>query len=159
MSDTHDGTVETAETADERPDPQEGREQQTFGADYVKKLREEAARYRTELRRLKGIEEAYATEQTRAEKAEQRAAAAEARALRRQIALEHRLSAEDAALLDAVVDEEAIRALAERLAQGKADAGRARDGAYVPSEGRNTTTPALNSDQLEQALRAKLGIA
>lgn len=157
MSDTHDGTVETAETADERPDPQEGREQQTFGADYVKKLREEAARYRTELRRLKGIEEAYATEQTRAEKAEQAAAAAEARALRRQIALEHRLSAEDAALLDAVGDEEAMRALAKRLAQGKADA--ARDGAYVPSEGRNTTTPALNSDQLEQALRAKLGIA
>lgn len=154
----------------EPAEPQEGhREQPTvYDAEYVARLRREAARYRTEAkanaeaaRRLAEIEEARKIEAEKAAerlaKAERAVAEAEARALRRETALEYRLSAEDALLLDAVVDEEAMRALAKRLAQGKADA--ARDGAYVPSEGRNTTTPALNSDQLEQALRAKLGIA
>lgn len=155
----------------EPAEPQEGRREQptVYDAEYVARLRREAARYRTEAkanaeaaRRLAEIEEAQKVEAEkvaeRLAKAERAVAEAEARALRRETALEYRLSAEDALLLDAVVDEEAMRALAKRLAQGKADTA-ARDGAYVPSEGRNTTAPALNSDQLEQALRAKLGIA
>lgn len=54
--------------------------------------------------------------------AEQRAAEAEARALRREIALDplgdgkHVLSPKDAALLDAITDEDAMRAFAARLA-------------------------------------------
>lgn len=113
--------------------------------------------------RLAELEEANKSEAERAAerlaKAEQTAAEAEARALRRDIALEHSLSKDDAALLDAVTDEDAMRRLAERLARQATEAANhiTNNGAYVPTEGK--TPPALNSDQLEQALKAKLGIA
>lgn len=61
---------------------------------------------------------------------------AEAKATRRGVALEHKLSPEDAALLDAVTDEKAMRTLAERLAND----AKKRTG-VVPSEGRPTTRP------------------
>lgn len=63
--------------------------------------------------------------------AEQRAVEAEARALRREVALEHNLSKDDAALLDAITDEDAMRALATRLAVS------GRPSNYVPREGSN----------------------
>lgn len=66
---------------------------------------------------------------------EQRAVAAEARAVRRDIALEHNLSREDAALLDNLTDEAAMKALAVRLA-GESDKKRN----HVPREGNNPTT-------------------
>jgi len=114
-------------------------------------------------KRLAEIEEANKTEAEktaeRLAKAEQAAAEAEARALRRDIALEHKLSKDDAALLDAVTDEEAMRHLAERLAQQAAEQAShiSTNGAYVPAEGK--TPPALNSDQLEQSLRKALGVS
>jgi hypothetical protein len=40
---------------------------------------------------------------------------AEAKVLRRELALEHKLTKEDAALLDTITDEDAMRALAVRL--------------------------------------------
>ena len=76
--------------------------------------------------RLAEIEDANKTEAQRAAErladAERRAAEADARALRRDIALDplgdgkHILSRSDAALLDAVTDEDDMRALAARLA-------------------------------------------
>ncbi|HZL05141.1 MAG TPA: hypothetical protein VFE45_06945, partial [Coriobacteriia bacterium] len=58
---------------------------------------------------------------------------AEARVVRRDIALEHKLTAEDAALLDTITDETAMRTLAARLA-GDADMKRKN---HVPREGDN----------------------
>lgn len=66
--------------------------------------------------------------------AETRAVEAEARALRREVALEHKLSKDDAALLDAITDEDAMRALAGRLASMETDK---KHGNYVPREGNN----------------------
>jgi len=114
-------------------------------------------------KRLAEIEEAQKSEAEkvaeRLAKAERAAAEAEARALRREIALEHGLSKEDAALLDAVSDEDAMRRLAERLASQAAerDSHISNNGAYVPAEGKNP--PALNSNQLEQSLRRALGVS
>lgn len=74
----------------------------------------------------------------RVHEAEQKALKAEARALRRDIALEHKLSKDDAALLDTVTDEAAMRSLAARLS--KAEADRRKHGNHVPREG-NPTKP------------------
>lgn len=86
--------------------------------------------------RLDQIEESQKTEAEKAaerlSEAERRASEAEARALRREVALDHKLTADDAALLDTITDEDAMRALASRLAT-------ASDGPsnYVPREGNN----------------------
>lgn len=72
--------------------------------------------------------------------AEKAAADAEAKALRRGIALEHKLTKDDAALLDSLTDEDSIRSLAARLApsdepgprQPKPDATQGRSGAAGP---------------------------
>lgn len=64
-------------------------------------------------------EESKTAEQKAAERlaaAEKAAAEAEAKVLRRDIALEHKLTTEDAALLDTITDEDTLRALAARLA-------------------------------------------
>lgn len=70
--------------------------------------------------RLAEIEEAQKSEAQKAADrlaaAEAKATEAEAKALRREIALEHGLTTEDAALLDTITDEDAMRALAGRLA-------------------------------------------
>lgn len=95
-----DQTVETPPAGDDTPKPDEGK---TFDADYVKKLRDEAAKYRTEARanadaatKLAAIEaEKAKADQTAAEReaaAEQRAAQAEARALRLDVAFEKGLT-------------------------------------------------------------------
>src|SRR5690349_3293430 len=115
MSDTTEaGTAETAEPA-ESAEPQEGQQDEptTFDAEYVAKLRKENAKYRTEAKanasaakKLAEIEEANKSEAQKAAerltKAEQRAVEAEAKVLRREIAIEHKLSTDDAALLDAL---------------------------------------------------------
>ena len=79
---------------------------------------------------------------------------AEAKALRREVAVEFGLSPADAALLDTVSDEAAMRSLAERL-RPVADT---RVGAVVPGEGGQSSPLPLNGDGLEAALRSKLGI-
>lgn len=80
-------------------------------------------------------------------KAEQAAKEAEARALRREVALEHKLSKDDAALLDAITDEDTMRALAARLA-----AGAEKKSNYVPREGANTKTAASDDAAFVRAL-------
>lgn len=91
-------------------------------------------------RRLDQLEESQkTTEEKAAEReaaAERRAAEAEARAVRRETALEFRLSKDDAKLLDAVIDEDAMRALAQRLADDKR-----KPSNHVPSEGTNQPAP------------------
>lgn len=87
--------------------------------------------------RLDEIEESQKSEADKAAErltqAEQRATEAEARALRREVALDHKLTKDDAALLDSMTDEDAMRALAERLAA----VSDTKHGNYVPREGNN----------------------
>lgn len=117
-----------------------------------RKWEQRAKENSTAAKRLAQIEEAQKTaEQKAAEReaaAEQRAIEAEMKAMRREVALEHRLSSEDAALLDAVADEEAMQALAKRLATTE---GKPKSGNYVPTEGRNPQTP---SDDLRGVTRS-----
>lgn len=137
----------TPEKATEQPQEGEQDQAETFDADYVAKLRKEAAKYRNEAKanaeaakRLAEYEDAQKSAEERAAAreaaAEKRIAEAEARAARRDIAIEHRLSPEDAALLDNLTDEDAMQALAARLAANGAprsprpdpNQGRAGDG-------------------------------
>lgn len=121
--------------------------------DEIKALKAKASR-------LDEIEEANKTaEQKAAERlatAEQAAAAAEAKVLRREIAIEHRLGKDDAALLDNITDEDAMRALAARLAPSdepaghrppKPDANQGRSGAAGPK-----TTADSFADFFEKSL-------
>lgn len=145
MSDTTEAGTAPAEPA-QPAEPQEGQQgkPETFDAEYVAKLRREAAKYRTEAKanaeaakRLAEIEEAGKSEADKAAErvaeAERRAAEAEARVLRREIALEHKLDKDDAALLDALTDEDAMRSLAKRLAAPATGKN------YVPREGTSST--------------------
>jgi len=114
--------------------PQVGEQDQakTFDADYVDKLRKEAARYRTEAKanadaakRLAEIEDAQKSE---AEKAAERIATlerqvadAEVAATRSRIASEYRIDAADADLFLTASDEEGLRAQAKRLTERDLD--------------------------------------
>ena len=100
-------------------------EQQTFDADYVKALRAEAAKYRTEAKanadaaaRLKEFEDAQKSEAERTAEAlaeaQQRAAKAEAEALRLRVAAETELPADLHEFLSGDTEEE-LRAKAEKL--------------------------------------------
>lgn len=101
----------------------------------IKALKEKTAR-------LGQLEDAQkSAEQKAAEReaaAESRAVAAEARALRREVALDHKLDTDDAALLDSIVDEDAMRSLAARLAKQSDTKPKSN---HVPREGMNQTSP------------------
>lgn len=106
--------------------------------------------------RLASIEEASKSEAQkaadRAAAAEKKAVEAEAKVARRDVAIEHKLSKEDAALLDTITDEAAMRALAARLstAQADADAERKRTGGIAPKEGGSADTKTkADSDERE----------
>lgn len=157
---SEEATTET--TADASTEAQEA-EPKTFDAEYVQKLRAEAAKYRTEAKanadaakRLAEIEESQKTE---AQKAADRLAAAErereearAEALRWKVAAKHGIDDEDAALFLTASDEETLTKqatrLAARTAQGK------RNGNYVPREG--TTSKATPNDE-RAAVQALFG--
>ena len=80
-----------------------------------------------------------------------------AEALRWKIAAKHGITDEDAELFLTAADEATLTRQAERLsARIKAEQP---EGLFVPAEGRQPSPPALNSDDLESALKAKLGIA
>lgn len=125
----------------------------TFDAEYVRKLREEAAGYRIKAQqnadaaaRLKELEDSQKSAEEQAAEREKaaiaRAEKAEKLALRREIALEHSLSSEDAALLDSVTGEDAMRNLAKRLS---AEQATARKTLPVPNEG--TSQPTGDSEE------------
>lgn len=94
-------------------------------------------------KRLSEIEEAQKSEAEKAAdriaKAEQAAAEAEARVLRRDIALEFRLERSDADLLDNLADEDSMRKLAARLSEQTE--ARKRQGNHAPREGVHTPDP------------------
>lgn len=91
----------------------------------------------------------------RADEAEARALAAEAAALRWRVAAKHGISDEDAELFLTGTDEDTLNRQAERLTARTAPKS---DGLYVAAEGKVPSAPALNSDDLEVALRNKLNI-
>lgn len=106
------------------------------------------AAQKAEITALKAADNAGKTEaQQNAERLaaiEKRATDAEARVTRRDLALEHKLSKDDAALLDNLTDEAAMKALAARLA-GESDKKRN----HVPREGNNPTAGGADSDVRE----------
>lgn len=119
---------------------QEGEGEQKPEVDWKAKAREWEKRAKANAgaaKKLAEIEESSKSEAQkaadRATAAEQRAVEAEAKVLRRDIAIEHKLGKDDAALLDALTDEDAMRALAARLG---AESGR-KNKNYVPREGSN----------------------
>lgn len=91
----------------------------------------------------------------RAQQSETRLAELEARILRRDIALEHKLTSDDAAMLDTITDEDAMRTLAKRL--GAVDADRKKNGNHVPKEGTTHTT--AKPDELREFTRNLFGVA
>lgn len=117
-----------------------------------KALRERAAR-------LDEIEEAQKTEAERAadrlREAEQRTADLSARAVRLELALEHRLSKDDAALLDGVTDPDALQRLAQRLA---VKAEEARGPKPDPNQGRQSRGPATTADLFAAAIEPQFRI-
>lgn len=149
--------------------PQEG-EAQTFTADYVAKLRQESAKYRTEAKanaeaaaKLAEIEDAQKSDAQRAAdriaELESAAAAAQADALRFKIATKHGITDEDAELFLTGSDEATLTRQAERLAARVAKSDPPPVGVYVPNSGHQPSPPALNSNDLEEALRRKLGLS
>lgn len=152
MSDTTStptpGDVAPPAQATDAPAP----EQKVDDIDWKAKARDWEARAKankTAADRLAEIEEANKTEaQKAADKvatAEKRAIEAEAKVVRRDIAIEHKLTAEDAALLDTITDENTMRTLAARLAGAESD--KKNQGLHVPGEGKTPTAPAANGER------------
>jgi hypothetical protein len=130
--------------------PQEGEEQKTFDADYVKKLRDEAAKYRTEAKanaaaakRLSEIEEAQKSDAEKAaerlRQLEEERDAAQRDALRFKVASKFGIGDDDAELFLTGSDEDTLTKQAERLAQRTEN--RKKNGNHVPTEGATTTPP------------------
>lgn len=127
--------------------PPEGGEAKSFDEAYVKKLRDEAAKYRTEAKanadaakRLAEIEEANKTEaQKQADRLatlERETQAAKAEALRFKIASKFQINDEDAELFLTGTDEDTLTKQAERLAQRNEEAGKPRAPKPDPNQGR-----------------------
>jgi len=136
----------------------------TFDADYVKKLRDEAAKYRNEAKtnaeaaaKLAKLEEDQKSETQKladaATAAKAEADAAKADALRWRVAAKHGISDEDAELFLTGTDEATLTRQAERLAGVAAD--KKKNGNRAPSEGR--TPPPRGTDELREATRALFG--
>lgn len=150
--------------------PQEGGEPEpdTFDAEYVAKLRKEAAKYRTEAKanaeaaqKLAEIEEANKSEQQkqaeRLAELEQEAAQARAEALRFKIASKFGVSDEDADLFLTGTDEETLTKQAERLAARSEDAGKPRTPRPDPNQGRSPSGGAASTaEQFAAALSSQL---
>lgn len=102
------------------------------------------------------------TERAKAEAAQFRAEAEQARAeaLRFRIATKHGITDEDAELFLTATDEETLTRQAERLSGRNKDQQeqQSRNALHVPGEGNSSGATALNSNDLENAVKAKLGI-
>lgn len=142
----------------EQPEaPQEGGdEQQGFSADYVKKLRDEAAKYRKEAKanaeakaKLDELEQANQTELEKAQKriseAESERDAAKASELRYRIAAAHGVSDADTELFLTGTDEDTLTKQAKRLSDREAE--KKSNGNHVPREG-HTPRPAGDDERL-----------
>lgn len=110
--------------------------------------------------RLAELEEASKTaEQKAADRlaaAEKAATDAEAKVMRRDVALEFRLGSEDAALLDTITDEAAMRSLAARLAPSDEPAT-PRAPRPDPQQGRPSGAPASSGEQFAHFFNSQIG--
>lgn len=155
-------TEQTTETQTETPPEGEAKpDAKTFDAEYVKKLRDEAAKYRTEAKanadaakRLADIEQANKTEaQKQADQladALKDAQAARAEALRFKIAAKFGVSDEDTELFLSGSDEETLTKQAQRLVER--DAERKKQGNHVPGEGSKTNVTEGDGRTVARAL-------
>jgi len=140
--------------------PQEG-EPKTFDEAYVKKLREENAKHRTEAKanaeaakRLAEIEEANKTEAQKSADAlaaaQRDAQNARTEALRYKVASKFQVNDEDADLFLTGTDEETLTKQAERLTERAEE--RKKNGNTVPREGTNPTQPTDDVREFARAL-------
>lgn len=158
-------TTEQEETEPKEETPPKGEpEAETFDAEYVAKLRKEAAKYRTEAKtnadaakKLAEIEDANKSEIQKA--ADAKAAAekerdeARAEALRLRIATKHGISdPDDIDLFLTGTDEETLTKQAERLGQRSTD--RKKNGNRVPKEG---TSSQSQPDEVREFARNLFG--
>jgi hypothetical protein len=161
--------TEEQATQSDAPEPQEGTEPEpeSFDAEYVAKLRKEAAKYRTEAkanadaaRKLAEIEEANKSEQQklaeRLAELEREADQARAEALRFKIASKFGVSEEDAELFLTGTDEETLTRQAERLAARSEDTGKPRPPKPDPNQGRHQHGTASTADQFAAAISGQL---
>ncbi len=162
-------SVETApeQNAPEAPEQSPNDETKVFDADYVAKLRQEAAKYRTEAKanadaakRLAEIEDAQKSEAQKAAdriaELEQQAATAQREALRFKVASKFGISDEDADLFLTGSDEETLGKQAERLAARAEDAGKPRSPRPDPNQGRNSSGSPSTADQFAAAVSGQL---
>lgn len=147
---------QAVESGTERPQEGSEPESKVFDAEYVEKLRKEAAKYRTEAKanadaakRLAEIEEANKSEAERLSErlaeAEKAAEQARAEALRFRIASKFSISDEDADLFLTATDEDTLTRQAERLTARESD--RKKNGNTAPLQGRRPSQPALSTAQ------------
>lgn len=131
-------------------EPQEGVDPETFDAEYVKKLRAEAAKHRTEAKanakaaeKLAEIEAANLTEAQKAAAAlaaaQSDAEKARADALRFKVAAKFQVNDEDADLFLTGTDEDTLTRQGQRYAELVGE--RKRNGNQVPREGTNPKQP------------------
>jgi hypothetical protein len=143
--------------------PPEGETPESFDAEYVAKLRKEAAKYRTEAKanaeaakKLAEIEDASKTEQerqaARLAELEDEAKRARSEALRFKIASKFGVSDEDADLFLTGTDEETLTKQAERLALRNEEAGKPRAPRPDPNQGRQSGGSASTADQFAAAV-------
>lgn len=159
MSDQSADATETVAPANDQQQPDASPKPTETVEFWKQKAREQEKRAKENAeaaRRLSEIEDASKSEAQRAAErlteAEKRAAEAEARVLRRDIAIENKLTAEDAALLDTITDEAAMRLLAQRLA----GSDRTTNKNHVPREGNNHRP---SSDPMREFARDLFGRA
>lgn len=163
---TENTEQQAAETPPEGTEQQVTDETKTFDADYVAKLRQEAAKYRNEAKanaeaakRLADYEDAQKSEAQKAAERianlEQQAAAAQRDALRFKVASKHGISDEDADLFLTGSDEETLTRQAERLAAHVDE--RKKQGNHVRSEGKSGGAKASTADQFAEFFTQKLG--
>jgi hypothetical protein len=129
----------------------EGREQQTITQSDVDRIvRERVARERAKYAdydELKAKADGAKTVEQKLADLEGKYSAAEARAIRSDIAAKHGISAEDRDLFLTGTDEATLTAQAERLAARDAD--RKKNGNVAPKEGTTTTTGGPSKDVRE----------
>lgn len=143
-------------------------EPQTFSLDYVQQLRAEAAKYRQDKKTaVKAAEDAITAQwQQKLDAAgaeyadlQSKIAANEVTVMRYQAMIDQGIPVEvmpDVIALVGGHDEETVAASV--AAAKKLLGAAARDAAVDPMQGSGNRTPALNSDELENSLRAALGI-
>lgn len=147
--------------------PQGGDEPETFGKEYVEKLRRESAKYRTEAKagadatkRLAEIEESSKTEAQRASDelaaARQDAFDARSEALRFRIAAECGMPESDADVFLTGKDEDTMRQQGRRYVELTAQQNQPRAPHPDPNQGRVSTSPSSTAEQFAQTIESAL---